>query len=878
MSAERRVGAGDAPSPPGERRVRMWRIVRAAAPIVIPVVVVWAVWKGVGGIDLKETRAILENARGSWLAWSIGAAFCAVACMGTYDALAFPGRAGLGRGARWRIGTVVYAWTNFLTLGPLGGPALRLFLYRRAGMTTEEVLRGVGLVVVASSCGLASWVVVSMLPLGDGVWSAVWRVMAAVALSPVLAETAGRAAGALLPRRWTAPPRWVMARLGSVSVAEWGLSAVSFALAGRAVGVAAPLAESARAMLLGHAVGMMSMTPGGLGSADAVWVSLLAHAGVDEEVAAAQAVAFRITYYLTPWAGSLLALYAMFTRGRRWAAEWQRRIVAGAVALNAAILLLSAATPAVRGRLERVAEWTPVGVIEASHLAATGAAVVMLFLVRGLLRGYRSAMLITGVALGASALAHVFKGGDYEEAIASAVLLVLVFGARSAFRKAGRVPVGWELTLAVGFGAIAAYLIVGLASLQRWPSDPSRWLYVAPLAQGARFVRAAFVLAFVCGLFVLRQSLRSGEPRKRAGGGEVDRATAFIGAHGWRATALSVANGDKGVWWWEDRALAVYQMQGDRMIVLGDPVVARKGDESGALGALQEHATSEGVDLLFYQASAPWLEHLHEFGYSFFKLGEEAVVPLTGFSTDGGEWKQMRKSIRRAEGEGVRVEIVEPPHTHALLRALREVSDAWLAHKGGREMQFSVGHFSFEYLDRFPLGLARDGSGRVLAFVNLMPTRAGGPVTIDLMRRHPEAPEGTMEALLTECMRWGAARGHSAFELGVAPLADVGQQRSARLTERTARLMYAHGERVYGYRGLRSFKEKFRPVWEARYLAYPRPWDWAAAVASTTALVRAGSRADRRRIAQARGGGVDETESPHLPDVGGERGVEDRGA
>lgn len=782
------------------------------------------------------------------------AAFCALVTMGGYDALAFPDRPTLHRAARWRIGSVVFAWTNFLTLGPLGGPALRLFLYRRAGLSTEEVLRGVGLILVATSCGLVSWVVVASLPLGNS-WSATgWRVLIAFILSPLLSEAAGRLGSAIIPSRWVRPPRWVMAGMGCIGVVEWGCSAAAFALAGRAVGVTAPLAESARAMLAGQAIGLLSMTPGGLGSADAVWVQLMSAGGVGEEAAAAQAMAFRITFYLAPWVGSLLALYTMFTRAAGRAAEWQRRIVAGAVGLNGVVLLLSAATPAVRGRLERMATWTPVGVIEASHIAAAGAAVVMLFLVRGLLRGYRSAMLITGFALGASALAHVFKGGDYEESLASVVLLVLVFGARSAFRKTGRVPVGWELTLAVAIGATAAYLIVGLASLPRLPSDPSRWLHVAPLAQGARFVRAGFVVLFVCGLFVLRQSLRSSETRRYAGPADIERACRFVSAHAPRAALLAVANADKAIWWWEDRALVVYQTQGDRMIVLADPVVANRGEEGAALAALHAFASGEGVDLLFYQASALWLEHLHEFGYSFFKLGEEAVVPLAEFSLDGSSWKNMRKAVRRAESEGVRVEILEPPHTHALLCALREVSDSWLERKGGREMQFSVGHFSFDYLDRCPLAVARGAQGRVLAFVNLLPTRPAGPLTIDLMRRISDAPEGTMEALLTGAMRWAAERGHAAFELGMAPLAEVGEHRSARLTERTARLMYEHGERVYGYRGLRIFKEKFHPTWEPRYLAYPRPWDWASAVAASTALVRASSRGDRRRIADARAG------------------------
>jgi phosphatidylglycerol lysyltransferase len=36
---------------------------------------------------------------------------------------------------------------------------------------------------------------------------------------------------------------------------------------------------------------------------------------------------------------------------------------------------------------------------------------------------------------------------------------------------------------------------------------------------------------------------------------------------------------------------------------------------------------------------------------------------------------------------------------------------------------------------------------------------------------------------------------------------------------RVARLLFEHGESFYNFRGLRSFKAKFDPVWEPRYLA-----------------------------------------------------------
>ena len=86
-------------------------------------------------------------------------------------------------------------------------------------------------------------------------------------------------------------------------------------------------------------------------------------------------------------------------------------------------------------------------------------------------------------------------------------------------------------------------------------------------------------------------------------------------------------------------------------------------------------------------------------------------------------------------------------------------------------------------------------------------------------------------------MRDARGRGFRRFNLGMAPLATVGDARRARPIERLARQFFLHGEAWYNYQGLRRFKERFHPSWEPRYMAYRRPWDWPFAVAAATQLI-----------------------------------------
>lgn len=871
---------------------------KIALRVLLLVGVGWLVWHELRHIDFRTARHRIQDADTSDLLVALLAAACAIGVMGLYDVLAFPSTPKLPPLRRWGLGMLFFSWTNFLTLGPIGGPALRLYFYRKAGLETGEIVRGLARLYAGMFGGLTAWTIAAVAPIGSGPGMLAARVAIAFGLAPAIAVVAGRVAQRVRPVGDFTPRAGYLARLGLIGAVDWAAALVAFVLAGQALGIktasgeALQLTDQIRTVFVGHFVGLVSMMPGGLGSADAIWLKMLTAQGVTSSAAAAHIVLFRLVFYLAPWAISLLGLYVNFAGKTQRLMRWQRRVLAGALAINAVLLLASTATPAMRYRFKMVQDFVPLDAMEASHAVAVVAAAVMLFLIRGILRGYRAAFIVTGTMLAVSAVAHTLKGGDFEEALVSVGMLLMLVGARRAFTRRGRIPVGWELTIAAALGSVLFFVLVGMTAFQRHPHlSPTMWDRIRHAPAIERYWRDIALLGAVGVIFFLRQAVVPRRAAASAGEAEIGRALREIQRRAPRAATLTVGCGDKGVWFWksgvgmvdagekEVDGLAVYQHRGSKLVIFSDPVVDHQlADEF--LDDLHAFATDHDLNLVFYQLTGDWMPHLHDFGYTFFKLGEEAVVPLAGFSLEGGAGHGYRKTIRRVEGEGVSFEVLRPPLDAGLIDELRGVSDAWLAHKGIQEMQFSLGYFSPAYLQRFPVAVVRDREGRVAAFMNLLGTRpeeepagrrkkgkrpaasaggeaagARGPVgelTSDLMRYVPGIDQ-LMDYMVLKMMVWAGAEGYAALNLGMCPLFDVGESRKASLPERLARLLFEHGERIYNYRGLHAFKDKFRPVWEPRFMAYQRPWDWPSAVWATTSLIWGRSGRDRRRIEGARG-------------------------
>ena len=328
-------------------------------------------------------------------------------------------------------------------------------------------------------------------------------------------------------------------------------------------------------------------------------------------------------------------------------------------------------------------------------------------------------------------------------------------------------------------------------------------------------------LARAAGPWLRRLAPSGGRRNSPNGARDLETARAILanarmgGPEGWLALL-----GDKELLFSRSRASFLqFAIRGRRWIAMGGLVGAPQ-EAAELVSAFVRHARFAGCAPVFYAVGAHVAAMLEPFGFACAKVGETAVVDLADYSLAGTAKQKLRTARNKAARDGCAFMVSTPPHPDGLLDACRRVSDFWLAERRGAEKAFSLGRFDAAWLADQPIGVVRRG-GDVIAFANLWTTADRSRVLVDMMRAAPDAPRAVIEFLLVEAFGWAREAGYSVFDLGMAPLAGVGTgaEGDASLLGRIGAFVYANGEGVYGFQGLRRFKDKFQPRWEPVYIA-----------------------------------------------------------
>ena len=334
----------------------------------------------------------------------------------------------------------------------------------------------------------------------------------------------------------------------------------------------------------------------------------------------------------------------------------------------------------------------PVGVVEISHLMGALTGLVLLVLARGIARGYRVAHRLTVAVLLVGGVLAFLKGLDYEEAIILFALAAVTASQGALFKKEGRAPwFGWTTIAIVAF-AFGVFALVGFSSQTAVPYEPSLWWtfgFVSHADQVARFLRSLALLGISAVALLLYVGMRVPARFEAPKQDEIERALRIHEECGSGTSPLMVAAGDKAIFFHGERAFCAYRVVGAYLVVFSDPTVP-SGEERDFLEALMARAQEMDRRLVFYQVAAFWLPLLHDHGFSFFKLGEEAILSLDSFSLEGTKWKHFRHAVNRIEArEGFSFAVVPPAEVAARLPDLKR-TNGWRARRLARSSSRSA--------------------------------------------------------------------------------------------------------------------------------------------------------------------------------------------
>ncbi len=482
--------------------------------------------------------------------------------------------------------------------------------------------------------------------------------------------------------------------------------------------------------------------------------------------------------------------------------------------------------------------------IEFAHLSDFLTLLIGFFLVIGSIniarrkrRAFSAVILLASVA----AALH-FAKRDYEEGVWALILISALLATRNRFTVRSALPDlrGVLLRLTIGFSLAVTYGVAGFWLLDRrefginfhivgsfrrtlelmtlhWDSG------LVPHSQYARwFLDSLSLMTVVAVGYSVVVLFRPVLYRYTTQSREREQARSLLMRHGRAALDLYKIWPDKSFFFSRSRrAFLSYKVVANFALVLGDPV----GPEEELPELISDFLTwcrDNDWRACFYQTLPDFLPLYARFGLKKLKIGDDAVVDLELFNLEGGSMKKLRGLSRRLEKEGIHTVYHPNPLSAEVLEQAREVSDEWLSIPGRQERTFTLGQFESSYVRSTPLLAAYDAGGRMLAFVNVVPSYAAGQATLDLMRRRTELPNGVMEYLFVKLLLMAKEQGFKTFDLGMAPMSGFQESESVTFEERLVHVFFSHLNFLFSFSGLRQFKSKFATGWEPRYAVFQR--------------------------------------------------------
>ncbi|WP_165983692.1 bifunctional lysylphosphatidylglycerol flippase/synthetase MprF [Macrococcus bovicus] len=725
------------------------------------------------------------------------------------------------------VSFITNAFNNILGLGGLFGAGLRIFQYEPKAPAHAPLKRAISLLLLSTISGLSvlcyiayGLIDIKAVPYGN------WIVLFACIYAPAYLIIT-------IIKPISKEQRLLGVNFTLVSIIDWLAAIVLFYFILHELNMAVALPAVAGLFIIASLSGIISMIPGGLGAFDLVMLTGLGTLGVSEEKALLALLLYRTVYYFFPLLVALLLSVFEYKESAKTYIE-DNKLLSSAAMTGSFIRALQKSSPYQFSGLivalltiitslvyyfnhflivyDAIAEkrYTYYSVIIIFHVAAS---LTLLISANGVMHGTKRATMLSSLSTAMLLVTTFLSYGTIVSYVwLTTILLLLIFRYRkTTMIKRSLTPLKLIISTALMLLMLAVNHWVTIDMLEIYPHKATHF---DDQLLGALMWGTVLIFAVVSALITYYYSRKY--HHLLADAVTEEELKSIIDIEGSYVSHLAFT-GDKSFFLNEARdAFLMFHKTKNALIVMGDPVGNREHFEQ-LLMDFYDKAFFLGSDVIFYQVQSKYLPLYHGFGNHFFKIGEEALIPLQDFTVSGKKQRAFRATLNKLEKEGYLFSIVEAPFDE-LIDELKTVSDAWL--NGKQEMQFSVGSFTRHYLEQAPIAVLKDADQRIVAFSTLMPTNYNSTLSVDLIRWLPDLDIPAMDALYLNMLLYSKEQGYDYFNMGMATLSNVGQNRYGYARERVAGHVFNHFNNLYSFQGLRKYKQKYNPEWNERFVVY----------------------------------------------------------
>ncbi|MGK9429981.1 bifunctional lysylphosphatidylglycerol flippase/synthetase MprF [Bacillus atrophaeus] len=822
-------------------------ILKIVFPIAVLLFVIYTLKNELTNLSFKRTLMIINGLQRTDLFILVLIGLLAVAAMSLYDfVLKRSLRLSISNAKVFRVSWIANSFNNVLGFGGLAGVGLRTMLYKEHTKDVKGLVKGIAWLTSSMVLGLSVFsilVAVRVLPveevMNEKPW--LWIVVNGFALVVPVSLIAAKVKNAKTKNtEETAQVKNPIVFYIGASFAEWLAAGMVMYLSLFAMGIHADVRHVFGVFVIAALGGLISLVPGGFGSFDLLFLLGMEHLGFHQEAIVASLVLYRIVYSFIPFVLGLFFAAGDLTENTMKRFETNPRIAPAIETTNVLLILQRAILIRmlygslslivfVAGVIVLVSVSLPIDKLTViphiprpalllfNGLSLSSALILLILPIELYKRTKRSYMMAVTALVGGFVFSFL-KGLNISAIFILPIVIVLFVLLKKQFvREQASYTLG-QMIFAVALFVVALFnynIIAGFI----WDRMKRLLRHDYFVHDTSHITHATIMAVIIVPLFFLLFTAFYHKKTKTIGEqADPERLQEFLQEEGGNALSHLGFLGDKRFYFSSDgKALLLFGKISRRLVVLGDPS-GQKESFPLVLEEFLNEAHQHGFSVMFYQIEREDMALYHDFGYNFFKLGEEAIVDMTAFTLSGKKKAGLRAINNRFEREEYTFHVDEPPFSEAFIEELKQISDEWLGPK--KEKGFSLGYFDVSYLQKAPVAYMKDPEGKIIAFASVMPMYQEGEISVDLMRYKKEAPNGIMDALFIRMFLWAKEQGYTAFNMGMAPLANVGTSFTSFWSERIAAVIFNNVRYMYSFSGLRAFKEKYKPVWRGKYLAY----------------------------------------------------------